>query len=192
MRRKSGRLPVVLATRPFRSPHGGRPERFVRIRTMHARRSMRCFHGFARVLSPPNCTCPRPWRYMPSERDATLLEELAAWRETNSPTPWHRTHWAMTRTLANEALGRSKFARIVRSRCRRPQGAGSGPFCCASARTSGKGRTAGAASARVGRDRPPSANRPPDRARDSNCENGRRRFFKSPHRGAARIERTHG
>ncbi len=45
--------------------------------------------------------------YAERARDATLLEELAAWRETNSPTPWHRTHWAMTRTLANEALGHS-------------------------------------------------------------------------------------
>jgi DNA-binding CsgD family transcriptional regulator/tetratricopeptide (TPR) repeat protein len=39
-------------------------------------------------------------------KDLGLLEELAAWPNDGYPTPWHRAHWAMTRALANAALGR--------------------------------------------------------------------------------------
>jgi DNA-binding CsgD family transcriptional regulator len=45
--------------------------------------------------------------YAERAKDRSLLEELAAWRETDSPTPWRRAHWELTRTLANAALDRS-------------------------------------------------------------------------------------
>jgi DNA-binding CsgD family transcriptional regulator len=38
--------------------------------------------------------------------DTTLLEELAGWSETDS-SPWSRAHWALTRGLAQEALGKA-------------------------------------------------------------------------------------